>query len=80
MMSSSFEVNDSAAESEWTIQTDLFELAVLLFRHDLLHGVPGTNTQGPRLDALQRHVGAEREPLINHLALLQTVQLTTHEH
>lgn len=59
---------------------DLFELAVLLFRHDLFHGVAGTYAQGPWLDALQGHVGAEREPLVNHLALLQTVQLATHEH
>lgn len=70
------------ADAKWNLSggTDLFELAVLLFGHDLLHGVAGTYTQGAWLDALQRHVGAEREPLVDHLTLLQAVQLTTHEH
>lgn len=80
-MNNSEAVNSQTSESKpvsnWM---DLFEFDILLFRHDLLHGVPGTNTQGARLDALQRHVGTEREPFINHLALLQTVQLATHEH
>lgn len=60
--------------------TDLFELAVLLLGHDLLHGVPGAYSQRARLDALQGHVGAEREPLVDHLSPLETVQLAAHEH
>ena len=60
--------------------SDLFELAVLLLRHDFLHGVAGSDPQRARLDALQRHVGAQREPLVYHLALLQSAQLATHEY
>ena len=60
--------------------SDLLEFAVLLFRHDLLHGVASTNTQGARLNALQRNVGAKGEPFIDHLSLLQSVKLATHEH
>lgn len=80
-MDNSEAINSKTSETKPVSNgTDLFEFDILLFRHDLLHGVPGTNTQGAWLDAFQRHVGTEREPFINHLTLLQTVQLATHEH
>lgn len=69
-----------ANAEESKIGADLFELAVLLFGHDLLHRVAGAHAQGARLDALEGHVGAEGEPLVDHLALLQAVQQAAHEH
>lgn len=53
------------------VYTHFFEFTVLFLRHNLLHGVSHSYTEWTWLDSLQRHIGAQRKPLIDHLAPLQ---------
>lgn len=57
-----------------------FEFVILFLWHDFLQGIACSHTQGARLNSLQRHMRAQREPLVDHLAPLQPAQKASHEH